>query len=57
MPAWGHLVGVAVPPGGGAVVVDRDETVRLLLLLLQLALVLFTALSALPSRKRLDQPY
>lgn len=57
VPAWGHLVGVAVPPGGGAVVVDRDETVRLLLLLLQLALVLFTALSALPSRKRLDQPY
>ncbi|MEJ2864166.1 glycosyltransferase family 2 protein [Actinomycetospora flava] len=54
VPAWGHLVGVAVPPGGGAVVVDRDETVRLLLLLLQLALVLFTALSALPSRKRLD---
>ena len=44
-----------VPPGGGPVVVDRDETVRLLLLLLQLALVLFTALSALPSRKRLDQ--
>ncbi|MFC5140158.1 glycosyltransferase [Actinomycetospora rhizophila] len=55
VPAWGHLVGVSVPPGGGPVVVDRDETVRLLLLLLQLALVLFTALSALPSRKRLDQ--
>ncbi|MDD7963783.1 glycosyltransferase family 2 protein [Actinomycetospora lemnae] len=54
VPAWGHLVGVAVPPGGGAVVVDRDETTRLLLLLLQLALVLFTALSALPSRRRLD---
>ncbi|MDD7940017.1 glycosyltransferase family 2 protein [Actinomycetospora lutea] len=54
VPAWGHLVGVSVPPGGGPVVVDRDETVRLLLLLLQLALVLFTALSALPSRKRLD---
>ncbi|GAA4936110.1 GT2 family glycosyltransferase [Actinomycetospora succinea] len=54
VPAWGHLVGVAVPTGGGAVVVDRDDTVRLLLLLLQLALVLFTALSALPSRKRLD---
>ncbi|WP_345417170.1 glycosyltransferase family 2 protein [Actinomycetospora chlora] len=54
VPAWGHLVGVPVPPGGGAVVVDRDETVRLLLLLLQLALVLFTALSALPSRTRLD---
>ncbi|GAA4890752.1 glycosyltransferase family 2 protein [Actinomycetospora straminea] len=54
VPAWGHLVGVAVPPGGGAVVVDRDEDGRLLLLLLQLALVLFTALSALPSRRRLD---
>lgn len=55
VPAWGHLVGVPVPSGGGAVVVERDETTRLLLLLLQLALVLFTALSALPSRKRLDQ--
>ncbi|MEJ2885376.1 glycosyltransferase family 2 protein [Actinomycetospora aeridis] len=54
VPAWGHLVGVAVPTGGGAVVVDRDDTVRLLLLLLQLALVLFTAISALPSRTRLD---
>jgi GT2 family glycosyltransferase len=54
VPAWGHLVGVPVPAAGGPVVVDRDETVRILLLLLQLALVLFTALSALPSRTRLD---
>jgi GT2 family glycosyltransferase len=54
VPAWGHLVGVGVGPGGGAVVVDRDDTTRLLLLLLQLALVLFTAISALPSRTRLD---
>jgi hypothetical protein len=54
VPAWGHLVGVPVPAAGGPVVVDRDATTRLLLLLLQLALVLFTALSALPSRTRLD---
>ncbi|MEJ2871181.1 glycosyltransferase [Actinomycetospora sp. OC33-EN08] len=54
VPAWGHLVGVSVPAGGGPVVVDRDTTLRGLLLLLQLALVLFTVLSALPSRKRLD---
>ncbi|WP_285659510.1 glycosyltransferase family 2 protein [Actinomycetospora sp. NBRC 106375] len=54
VPAWGHLVGVPVPASGGPVVVDRGDTTRLLLLLLQLALVLFTALSALPSRKRLD---
>ncbi|HSK57821.1 MAG TPA: glycosyl transferase, partial [Actinomycetospora sp.] len=54
VPAWGHLVGVGVGPGGGPVVVDRDETTRPLLLLLQLALVLFTAISALPSRTRLD---
>nr|WP_281376473.1 glycosyltransferase [Actinomycetospora corticicola] len=54
VPAWGHLVGVPVPAGGGPVVVTRDTTLRGLLLLLQLALVLFTALSALPSRTRLD---
>ncbi|MCD2197448.1 glycosyltransferase [Actinomycetospora endophytica] len=52
--AWGHLVGVAVPSGGGPVVVARDDTLRSLLLLGQLALVLFTAVSALPSRRRLD---
>jgi hypothetical protein len=45
---------VGVGSEGGAVVVDRDDTTRLLLLLLQLALVLFTAISALPSRTRLD---
>ena len=54
VPAWGHLVGVPVGDAGGPVVVGRDDTTRLLLLLLQLALVLFTALSALPSRTRLD---
>jgi hypothetical protein len=54
VPAWGHLVGVPVGDAGGPVVVGRDDTARLLLLLLQLALVLFTALSALPSRTRLD---
>ncbi|GLZ54837.1 glycosyltransferase [Actinomycetospora sp. NBRC 106378] len=54
VPAWGHLVGVPVPAAGGPVVVTRDDTLRGLLLLLQLALVLFTALSALPSRTRLD---
>ena len=43
VPAWGHLVGVSVPAGGGPVVVERDATLRGLLLLLQLALVLFTA--------------
>jgi len=54
LPAWGHLVGVGLPPGGGPVVIDRNGTLRGLLLLLQLALVLFTALSALPSRTRLQ---
>ncbi len=52
--AWGHLVGVAVPSTGGPVVIDRDDTLRDLLLLMQLALVLFTAVSALPSRTRLE---
>ena len=41
-----HRIGVGLS--------DRDDTTRLLLLLLQLALVLFTAISALPSRTRLD---
>ncbi|MCD2189124.1 glycosyltransferase [Actinomycetospora soli] len=54
VPAWGHLVGVPVPAQGGPVVIGRDTTLRGLLLLLQLALVLFTVLSALPSRTRLD---
>lgn len=52
--AWGHLTAVPLPSGGGPVVVERDEGLRALLLLLQLALVLFTVLSALPSRTRLD---
>jgi hypothetical protein len=52
--AWGHLVAVGVPAGGGPVVVSRDGTLRDLLLVFQLALVLFTAVSALPSRTRLD---
>ena len=52
--AWGHLVGVAVPSTGGPVVIERDGTLRDLLLLSQLALVLFTAVSALPSRTRLE---
>ena len=47
-------MGVAVPSTGGPVVVDRDGTLRDLLLLMQLALVLFTAVSALPSRTRLE---
>jgi hypothetical protein len=53
-PAWGHLVAVGVPAGGGPVVVSRDGTLRDLLLVSQLALVLFAAVSALPSRTRLD---
>jgi GT2 family glycosyltransferase len=52
--AWGHLVAVGVPSGGGPVVIERDPTLRELLLVVQLALVLFTVLSALPSRTRLD---
>ncbi len=52
--AWGHLVAVGVPAGGGPVVISRDDTLRDVLLLMQLALVLFTAVSALPSRTRLD---
>lgn len=50
--AWGHLTGVSLPAGGGPVVVARDAGLRDLVLLIQLALVLFTVLSALPFRAR-----
>ncbi|MER5264663.1 glycosyltransferase family 2 protein [Actinosynnema sp. NPDC002837] len=50
--AWGHLVGVTVPTTGSEVRVEVSSTLRELLLMLQAAAALFTALTAIPSRRR-----
>lgn len=52
VPAWGHQVAVSVPPRSSEVSVTFPGTERGLLLLVQLAAVLFTALTAIPSRRR-----
>lgn len=53
VPAWGHQVAVSVPPQPSEVVVDHPSTLRDLLLLGQVAAVLFTALTAVPGRRQL----
>jgi len=50
VPAWGHQVAVSVPPQPSDVMVEFPGTERNLLLLAQLAAVLFTLLTAVPSR-------
>jgi GT2 family glycosyltransferase len=50
--AWGHQVAVLVPPKRSDVVVDHPSSLRNLLLLAQIAAVLFTLLTAVPSRRR-----
>ncbi|XVV02994.1 glycosyltransferase [Actinosynnema sp. CA-248983] len=50
--AWGHLVGVPVPATASEVRVEASSTLRELLLLVQAAAALFTALTAIPSRRR-----
>jgi hypothetical protein len=50
--AWGHLVAVPVPTTASEVRVEVSTTLRELLLLLQAAATLFTALTALPTRRR-----
>ncbi|MFD9965861.1 glycosyltransferase [Amycolatopsis sp. NPDC058986] len=49
VPAWGHQVAVSVPPKSAEVTVEYPGTERGLLLLVQLAAVLFTLLTAVPS--------
>ncbi|MGW5720551.1 glycosyltransferase [Amycolatopsis sp. NPDC003865] len=55
VPAWGHQVAVSVPPASSEVTVEFPGTERNLLLLAQLAAVLFTLLTAVPGRRRLPQ--
>ncbi|WET78483.1 glycosyltransferase family 2 protein [Amycolatopsis sp. QT-25] len=50
--AWGHQVAVSVPPTPSEVVVEHQGTTRNLLLLAQMAAVLFTLLTAVPTRRR-----
>lgn len=52
VPAWGHQVAVSVPERQSDVVVDHPSSLRNLLLLGQIAAVLFTMLTAVPSRRR-----
>ncbi|SDX75402.1 Glycosyltransferase, GT2 family [Amycolatopsis xylanica] len=52
VPAWGHQVAVSVPAKSSEVVVDHSAGVRNLLLLAQIAAVLFALLTAIPSRRR-----
>ena len=52
VPAWGHQVAVSVPPTSSEVTVEYPGTERNLLLLAQLAAVLFTLLTAVPARRR-----
>nr|WP_091317712.1 glycosyltransferase family 2 protein [Amycolatopsis tolypomycina] len=49
VPAWGHQVAVSVPPESSEVTVEYPGTERNLLLLAQLAAVLFTLLTAVPA--------
>lgn len=49
--SWGHLVGVAVPAVSADVRVYRSAGLRNVLLLIQAAVLLFTLLTAIPTRK------
>ena len=50
--AWGHLVGVVVPLDGADVQIWQPSALRDVLLLVQAAVLLFAALTAIPSRKQ-----
>lgn len=52
VPAWGHQVAVAVPTSSSTVVVSHSSTTRDILLLGELAAVLFTALTSIPGRRQ-----
>ncbi|MDQ0379284.1 hypothetical protein [Amycolatopsis thermophila] len=52
VPAWGHQVAVAVPTAQAEVTLQHPATLRDVLLLVQIAAVLFTLLTAVPTRLR-----
>ncbi|TDV36817.1 GT2 family glycosyltransferase [Actinophytocola oryzae] len=49
--AWNHLVAVSLPTRAAEVRVEQSTALRGVLLLVQAAMVLFTALTAIPSRR------
>jgi hypothetical protein len=51
VPAWGHQVAVAVPTGVSTVVVEHSSAVRDVLLLIEIAALLFAALTSVPGRR------
>ncbi|HVW40492.1 MAG TPA: hypothetical protein VHC18_03985 [Amycolatopsis sp.] len=53
VPAWGHQVAVAVPTSPSEVIVEHPSTLRDVLLLVQVAAVLFAGLTSIPSLTRL----
>ena len=54
--AWGHLVAVPLPAEAAEVRLERSSTVRDLLLLVQLAIALFTAVAAIPPSRPVGTP-
>lgn len=56
VPAWGHQVAVAVPARQSEVLVEHPSTLRNILLLAQVAAVLFTLLTAIPGRGASRRP-
>jgi GT2 family glycosyltransferase len=54
--AWNHLVGVQVPTRAAEIRVEQPTAPRGVLLLVEAAMVLFTLLTAFPSRKSTDRP-
>ncbi|MFD2419225.1 hypothetical protein [Amycolatopsis pigmentata] len=52
VPAWGHQVAVAVPTNSSTVIVSHTSTMRDILLLGEIAALLFTALTSIPARRR-----
>ncbi|KAA9162383.1 hypothetical protein FPZ12_012205 [Amycolatopsis acidicola] len=53
VPAWGHQVAVSVPTAQSDVLVEHPSTLRDVLLLVQVAAVLFAALTSVPGPSRL----
>ena len=53
VPAWGHQVAVALPTTQSEVIVEHPSTLRDVLLLVQVAAVLFAVLTSIPSITRL----
>ncbi|NKQ58015.1 hypothetical protein HFP15_34655 [Amycolatopsis sp. K13G38] len=52
VPAWGHQVAVALPTTQSEVIVEHPSTLRDVLLLVQVAAVLFAVLTSVPSLTR-----